>query len=108
VCGGFSSRYEDVDELELYLPLSALVRADRRIGGFPFDGRSGVESLIWRAPLDQWLADVAAAVHAADVPFQRALIGFEIDEDTDITADRRYAAALVPTPDGLDYRPANT
>ena len=32
VCGGFSSRYEGIDELELYLPLGALVRVDPRIG----------------------------------------------------------------------------
>lgn len=107
VCGAFSSRYDNVDELELYLPLGALGRADRRIGGYPFDERSGAESLAWRAQLDRWLADVAAAVHA-DVPLQRALIGFEIDEEADITADRRYAAVLVPSSDGLHYRPATT
>ena len=78
VCGGFLSRYEDLDTLELYLPLGALARVDRRIGGYPFDEHSGVASLTWRAGLDRWLADVATAVHA-DVPFQRALIGFEID-----------------------------
>jgi hypothetical protein len=105
VCGGFSSRYEGIDELELYLPLGALVRADRRVGGYPFDERSGVESLSWRAPLDRWLADVAVAVHA-EVPFQRALIGFEVDEDADIVADRRYAAVLLPFSEGWDYHPA--
>lgn len=88
VCGGFVSRYDDVDILELYLPLGALARVDRRIGGYPFDKRSGVESLTWRAVLDRWLADVAAAVYG-DVPFQRAPIGFEIDEDRDITARPR-------------------
>jgi hypothetical protein len=89
------------------LPLGALARVDHRIGGFPFDERSGVESLTWRAPLDRWLADVAVAVHA-DVPVQRALIGFEVDEDTDIGADHRYAAVLLPCPGGLNYRPATT
>ena len=106
VCGGFLSRYNGVDTLELYLPLGALARVDRRIGGYPFDAHSGVESLTWRAGLDRWLADVAAAVHA-DVPFHRALIGFEIDEDRDITVDQRYAAVLVSRADGFDYRPAN-
>lgn len=101
------SRYEDVDILELYLPLGALTRVDRRIGGYPFDERSGVESLTWRAVLDRWLADVATAVHD-DVPFQRALIGFETDEDRDIIVDKRYAAVLVPCAGGLDYRPANS
>ena len=79
VCGALVFRYEDIDNLELYLPLGALVRVDRRIGGYPFDERSAVESLTWRAPLDRWLADVAVAVHA-DVPFRRALIGFEVNE----------------------------
>lgn len=105
VCGGFSSRYEGIDSLELYLPLGALARLDERIGGYPFDERSGVESLTWRAPLDRWLADVAVAVHA-DVPIQRAVIGFEVDEDADITADERYAAVLLPGLHGMDYRPA--
>lgn len=59
----------------------------------------------WRAPPDRWLADVAVAVHA-DAPFQRALIGFEIDEDTDINANQRYAAVLLSYPEGMDYRPA--
>jgi hypothetical protein len=59
----------------------------------------------WRAPLDRWLADVAVAVHA-DVPFQRAVIGFEVNEDAAITADQRYDAVLLPDPDGMDYRPA--
>ncbi|MFG3711665.1 hypothetical protein [Micromonospora sp. NPDC047730] len=103
--GGFYDLYLIlVDRLDLYLPLGALARVDRRIGGYPFDEHSGVESLSWRAPLDRWLADVAAVVH--DVPLQRALIGFEVDEDADIAADRRYAAVLLPSPEGLDYRPA--
>jgi hypothetical protein len=105
VCGAYSSRYEDVDRLGFYLPLGALARVERRIGGYPFDERSGVESLAWRAPLDGWLADVATAVHAG-APFRRALIGFEVDEDADLAADRRYAATLVPSSGGLDYRVA--
>ncbi|MFJ8579460.1 hypothetical protein [Micromonospora sp. NPDC093277] len=106
VCGGFLSRYESVDTLELYLPLGALARADRRIGGYPFDESSGVKSLTWRSALDRWLADVALAVYG-DVPFHRALIGFEIDEDRDIAANRRYAAVLMSCVDGLEYRPAD-
>jgi hypothetical protein len=107
VCGGYASRYEDVDTLELYLPLGALARVDRRIGGFPFDDRSGAESLTWRAPLDKWLVDVAVAVHA-EVPFRRALIGFEVDEDADTAAEPRYATVLVPGPSGLEHHPATT
>lgn len=107
VCGGFVHRYGNVDTPEIYLPLGALARADRRIGGYPFDERSGAASLTWRAGLDQWLAGIAAAVFA-EVPFQRALIGFEVDEARAITADKRYAAVLVPGRDGLEYRPATT
>lgn len=77
----------------------------RGIRGYPFDERSGAESLTWRAPLDRWLADVATAVYA-DVPFQRALIGFEVDDDADLAADQRYVAVLAPCPGGLQYRPA--
>ncbi|MBQ1048186.1 hypothetical protein KBX50_06875 [Micromonospora sp. C51] len=106
VCGGFLSRYGGLDTLELYLPLGALARVDRRIGGYPFDESSGVESLTWRSALDRWLADVAIAVYG-EVPFHRALIGFEVDEDCGISGDQRYAAVLMPRADGLEYRPAN-
>lgn len=105
VCGALVHRYEGIDDLVLYLPLGALERVEHRVGGYPFDERSGVESLAWRAPLDRWLADVAVAVYA-DVPFQRALIGFELNGDSDITGDQRYAAVLLPTPEAMDYRPA--
>jgi hypothetical protein len=105
VCGALVFRYNGIDNLELYLPLGALTRIDHRIGGYPFDERSGVESLTWRAPLDRWLADVAVAVYD-DAPFQRALIGFEINEDIDVGADERYAAVLLAYPEGMDYRPA--
>lgn len=106
VCGGVLSRYEGLDTLELYLPLGALARADRRIGGYPFGESSGAASLMWRTGLDRWLSDIATAVYA-DVPFHRAVIGFEVDEDCDITANRRYVTVLMPCADGLEYRPAN-
>ncbi|MFI7027026.1 hypothetical protein ACIBMZ_30435 [Micromonospora sp. NPDC049900] len=93
--------------MELYLPLGALARVDRRVGGYPFDESSGVESLTWRSPLDWWLADIAIAVHG-EVPFHRALIGFEVDDDHGISGDQRYHTVLMPSPDGIKYRPANT
>ncbi|WP_412750683.1 hypothetical protein [Krasilnikovia sp. M28-CT-15] len=101
VCGGLSFREDGMDSLELYLPLGALGRVDRRVGGYPFDASSGVESLTWRAPLDRWLADVAVAVYP-DVPFERALIGFEVDD----TTDPRCAAVLVPRSGEFEYRAA--
>jgi hypothetical protein len=105
VCGAFVSRYDDADTLELCVLLGALARVDHRIGGYPFDDCSGVESLVWRAALDRWLADVAAAIYE-QVPFRRAVIGFEGDEDLDITAGRRYAAALMPGAGALGHLPA--
>ncbi|MGI5521455.1 hypothetical protein ACQEUX_10900 [Micromonospora sp. CA-259024] len=61
----------------------------------------------WRAPLDRWLADIAVAVYD-DAPFGRAIIGFEVDEDADITAGKRYAARVLPGTDSMDYYPATT
>ncbi|MDG4809520.1 hypothetical protein O7634_22460 [Micromonospora sp. WMMD1120] len=107
VCGGYAHRYDSTDSVELYLPLGALERIDRRIGGYPFNDRGGVESLAWRAPLDRWLADVAIRVYD-EVPFERALIGFEVDEDVESGDDPGRAARLLPTTDGWDYRPATT
>ncbi|WP_345155326.1 hypothetical protein [Micromonospora maritima] len=106
VCGSLLFRYENVDTLEFYLPLGALARVDDRIGGYPFDRSSGVESLSWRGALDRWLADVAVAVHG-EVPFHRALIGFEVDGDHEVTAGRRYAAVVAPGVDGVEYHPAD-
>lgn len=100
VCGSYTTSYEGIE-------LGGLVRVDERIGGYPFDQRSGVESLAWRAPLDRWLADIAVAVYA-DVPFTRALIGFEVDEDADSTAGTAYTARLTPGTDGMDYQPATS
>ncbi|MEK8104673.1 hypothetical protein NKG94_04785 [Micromonospora sp. M12] len=48
---------------------------------------------------------MARAVHT-DVPLHRALIGFEVDEDADVTAEQRHVAILLPTSDGMDYHPA--
>lgn len=103
VCGSYTTGYEGIDSLALYFPLGALATVDERIGGYPFDARSGVESLVWRAPLDSWLADIAVTVYA-DVPFARAIIGFEADDDT----DSNYTARLTPGTNGLDYHPATS
>jgi hypothetical protein len=96
VCGSLVYRTEDNDLLELYLPLGALARTDRRIGGYPFDQHSGMESLAWRSPLDRWLADVAEAIYT-QVPFRKALIGFEIDDEADVAGNERFAAVARPT-----------
>jgi hypothetical protein len=96
VCGVLVYRHEGIDDLELYLPLGALARVDRGIGGYPFDERRGVESLTWRASLDRWLADIAVRVHT-DAPFQRALIGFEINVDATSWPIRGTPPSCCPT-----------
>ncbi|WP_017594492.1 hypothetical protein [Nocardiopsis potens] len=97
--------------LDLYFPLSALHRADPRVGGFPFDSRSGAESLEWRAPLDAWLAGVARGALGEAGP-GLAMIGFELEGAPSEElrggappADRP-AAFLVPGSGGPEYVPA--
>jgi hypothetical protein len=100
VCGAFVSRDDAPgdDWIVLYLPLGALGRADRRVGGYPF---GGVESSVaWRRPLDAWLASLAERL-LEDVPFRVAVIGFdafgEVQAD-DLTGrippDRWYGAVI--------------
>ncbi|MFW5415868.1 hypothetical protein J0910_04490 [Nocardiopsis sp. CNT-189] len=97
--------------LDLHFSLSTLRRADPRVGGFPFDPRSGAESLEWRAPLDAWLAEVARGVLGEAGP-GLAMIGFELDAAPSEElrggappADRP-AAFLVPGSGGPEYVPA--
>ena len=98
------------DWLVLYLPLAGLGAAGVEVDGFPFDDRSGTESLAWRRPLDEWLAGVARAVRST-VPFGRAVIGFEVAGDDDgpvepsglAPAAPRDRAHLVGGPAGLTY-----
>lgn len=101
----------DPDWLVLFLPLAGLVAAGVAVGGFPFDDRSGVESLAWRRPLDEWLASVGRAVRTT-IPFRRAVIGFEVagDDDSDAPGQPpsapRDRAHLVVGPHGLTHIPA--
>lgn len=114
VCGCVAVREEDgPDWLDFYLPLGALARLDRRIGGFPFDRRSGADSLRWRQELDEWLAAVGTGVFG-EVPFRLGLIGFEISGET--YADQLDGRAPVERTEGfllpgdgggLRYEPAN-
>lgn len=100
VCRGFVHR-DDAggdDWLVLYLPLGALERADRRVGGYPFgDVR---DSLSWRRPLDAWLASLAERL-LEDVAFRVGLIGFDVFGDIEaddltggIPSDRWYGAVV--------------
>ncbi|UQU65749.1 hypothetical protein COUCH_05370 [Couchioplanes caeruleus] len=113
VCGCFAVR-DDGDGpewIELYLPLGALARTDRRIGGYPFDSRSGPESLDWRSGLDDWLVAIAGQVHR-QVPVRLGLVGFEVDSVSaetlgGVVPQERWAGFLLPAGDGLRYEPAN-
>ncbi|NUT45836.1 MAG: hypothetical protein HOV94_00755 [Saccharothrix sp.] len=117
VCGCFATRIEDADGepeedwLTLYVPLGALSRADSRVGGFPFGPEGGPSSLEWRAPLDTWLAGVAAEVFE-EVDFRLGLVGFEVDHTTaaelgGVVPAQRWSGYLLPADGRLDYTPAN-
>lgn len=107
VCSVYATRYDDGTTcLDLTLPLGALARTDRRIGGFPFGGSGGAGSLAWRESLDTWLAAVGMAVYD-EVPFRLAAIGFELDAEMEVPAGDRWESYLVPEDDGLRYLPAN-
>jgi hypothetical protein len=113
VCGCVAVREDDgPDWLDFYLPLGALERVDRRIGGFPFDENSGQASLAWRHSLDRWLATVGTDVFG-DVQFRLGLIGFEASGSTcaqqlDGTApEERWAGYLMPVDASLRFEPAN-
>ncbi|WP_326557831.1 hypothetical protein [Micromonospora sp. NBC_01796] len=80
---------EDPEWLDFYLPLGALARVDPRIGGFPFDSRSGEDSLVWRRPLDDWLAAVGTTIFR-EVPFRLGLIGFETERRHLLRTARRH------------------
>jgi hypothetical protein len=114
VCSVHAVRGEDISTpwLVFCLPLGALVRTDKRIGGFPFGPAGGEVSLAWRLPLDDWLVDVARAIHRA-VPVRLALVGFETSGDTDAASlggrvpEQRFSGYLVPRGDRLEYTAAN-
>ncbi|MBD8000097.1 hypothetical protein [Oerskovia gallyi] len=81
--------------LVLYLPLAGLGAAGVEVDGFPFDDRSGAESLTWRRPLDEWLAGLGRSVHRT-VPFRRAVIGFEVAGDDDGPFEPDWLAPAAP------------
>lgn len=110
VCGAFVHRddADGEDWVVLYLPLGALGRADRRVGGYPFGDVRG--SLTWRHPLDAWLASLAERL-LEDVDFRVGLVGFEVfgeveadDLAAGVPSDRWYGVVVPhPTP---SYHPA--
>jgi hypothetical protein len=113
VCGVVAVREDDgPDWLDFYLPLGALGRAEPRSNeqmvGDPLDGSA---SLTWRRPIDDWMADVGARVHAA-AAFRLGLIGNEVSGLTDaatIAADpptHRRIGYLIPSDGQVRYLPA--
>lgn len=113
VCGVVAVRFEDgTDWLDFYLPLGALARTDSRIGGYPFGDDSGEPALIWRRPIDDWLAGVGTRVFE-EVHFRLGVIGMEASgemEAADVgegVPDRRQDGLLVPSSRALTYHPAN-
>ncbi|MFD6164532.1 hypothetical protein ACFWFR_05045 [Oerskovia sp. NPDC060287] len=99
--------------LVLFLPLAGLASAGVEVGGFPFGDRSGVESHVWRRPLDEWLARIGRAVHVS-LPFRRAVIGFDVAGDDELSVGTepsvpapRDRAFLVQEPDGLVFLAAD-
>ena len=113
VCGCVAVRENNgPDWLDFYLPMEALARVDRRIGGFPFDHNSGQASLAWRRTLDDWLAAIGSDIFR-EVDFQLGLIGFEMSGNTyshqlnGTAPAERWAGHLLPTDGSLRYEPAN-
>src|SRR5688500_491504 len=66
-CGAMAIRDDGPDCFIFYVPEGALERTDRRIAGFM--GEENPASLVWRRPLDRWLADLAIRAYA-EVPYQ--------------------------------------
>ncbi|WP_146605254.1 hypothetical protein [Jiangella anatolica] len=110
VCGARAVRQRSgADWLVFFIPVGALDLAEPRSAAFPFRGG---DSLLWRRPLDRWLAGIGAEVHAA-VPFRLALIGPEVAGLTSARSlggrppAERWAAYLLPSGDGLEYHQAD-
>lgn len=110
VCGARAVRQASgTDWLVFFIPVGALDLAEPRSAAFPFRGG---DSLLWRRPLDRWLAGIGARVHA-QVPLRLALIGPEVAGLT--TARRlggeppaeRWAAYLIPSAAELEYHQAD-
>jgi len=113
VCGCVAVREDGgPDWLDFFLPMGALARVDRRVGGFPFGRDGSPASLEWRRPIDDWLATIAHAIFGV-VGFRLGLIGFEQSGMTSAAElhgrvpAERWAGYLLPA-DGLPrYEPAN-
>jgi hypothetical protein len=113
VCGAVAVRFENAsDWLSFYLPLGGLARTDPAIDGYPFSADSGKTSLMWRRPIDDWLADVASRVYR-EIPFRFAMVGMEsmglveAADFADGVPEHRQDGLLVPVNGVLTYHAAN-
>jgi hypothetical protein len=101
------------DWVDFYLPVGALGRVDGRVGAFPFGADGEPTSLLWRRPIDDWLAEVGRLVYE-HVDYRMALIGFEAAGEAS-AADLAEGEAvpsgwahLVPDADSVRYLPAES
>ncbi|WP_051426492.1 hypothetical protein [Jiangella gansuensis] len=98
-----------VDWLVFFLPVGALDQAEPRSAAFPFRGG---DSLLWRRPLDRWLAGIGARVYA-ELPYRLGLIGPEVAGLTTARAldgeppAERWAGYLIPRDGELAYHQAD-
>lgn len=97
------------DWLSFYIPLGALSRSDSRAGAYPFGDLE--ESLLWRRPIDDWLAELGRKVYE-EVPFRLGIIGSEVSGQAywhqmqwGVPADRADGY-LIPDANELRYYPA--
>lgn len=113
VCGVVAIREDGgSDWLVFYLPVGALARADPRVGAFPhpFEGEEALAHLVWRRPIDDWLADIGRQVYAR-VGYLLGLIGDEVSgrvRAADLVEgppEQRRIGYLIPTRGELRYWP---
>jgi hypothetical protein len=112
VCAGAVVREDETDWLSLSLPLGALARSDHRLGTYPFGPDGGRASLVWRRPIDDWLASVAIGIYE-EAQFRLGLIGCEASgalraEQLAEAPGPPYLGYMLPTAGGLRYQEALT
>jgi hypothetical protein len=110
VCAAVAIHDDLADWLSFCLPIGALARTDRRIGGYPFGPGDGRRSLAWRRHIDDWLAGVAIGVFA-EIQFRLGLIGCEASgevhaEELATTQGPVHLGYLLPATGGLRYQEA--
>lgn len=111
-CGTVSVREEEgIDWLDFYIPLGAIERTYKDVGGF--FGTDHPKSRDWREPLENWLAEIGREVFSV-VEFRLGLIGCEVSgvayaSELAISGvpKSRGIGNLWPTSEGIQYFPTN-